>query len=251
MVVLGGDPQIPPARLSRARPSASATSASARPTRGARTGTRCAAPPFLVEPDPDWPENVRVDLRDRRWQEILLDEEIPRLLGQGFDGLMLDTIDTAPYLEAKDRGALRRLAPGAARSAARASASASRARRWWPTGRARWPTPRPSSTASSSRGCSRPTTSGGASTARRPTAERDWKLARIARGRRRWRRRPVFTIEYADVGDVALGHWAAERGQAARVSSPTSGSGISTPCPETGTPARSGFPCMFQLFLNI
>ena len=55
---------------------------------------------FLVEPNPDWPDNVRVDIRDPRWQELLLEREVPRLLARGFDGLMLDTIDTAPYLEA-------------------------------------------------------------------------------------------------------------------------------------------------------
>ena len=50
--------------ICRSRPSASPTSASARPTRAARTGRRCADQPFLVEPNPDWPDNVRVDVRD-------------------------------------------------------------------------------------------------------------------------------------------------------------------------------------------
>jgi polysaccharide biosynthesis protein PelA len=58
--------------------------------------------PFLVEANPAWPDNVRVDIRDRRWQEILLDQEAPRLLRLGFQGFMLDTLDTAPYLERKD-----------------------------------------------------------------------------------------------------------------------------------------------------
>ena len=59
--------------------------------------------PFLVEPNPDWPDNVRVDIRDQRWQEMLLREEVAAPdRSAGFDGLMLDTIDTAPYLETKD-----------------------------------------------------------------------------------------------------------------------------------------------------
>jgi len=57
---------------------------------------------FVIEPNPDWVGNYRVDIRDRRWQGILLDEEIPRLLAAGYRGLMLDTLDTAPYLERRD-----------------------------------------------------------------------------------------------------------------------------------------------------
>jgi uncharacterized protein (TIGR01370 family) len=57
---------------------------------------------FVVEPNPAWPDNVRVDIRDRRWQAILLEEEVPRLLASGYQGIMLDTLDTAPYLERKD-----------------------------------------------------------------------------------------------------------------------------------------------------
>ena len=37
--------------------------------------------------------------------------------------------------------------------------------------------------------------------------ERDWKLARIADAQA-VARRPVFTIDYADVGDLALAQWA-------------------------------------------
>ena len=57
---------------------------------------------FVVEPNPAWPDNFRVDIRDRRWQAILIDEEVPRLLAEGYQGIMLDTLDTAPYLERKD-----------------------------------------------------------------------------------------------------------------------------------------------------
>jgi hypothetical protein len=57
---------------------------------------------YVIEKNPDWPDNFRVDIRDRRWQSILLDEEIPRLLAAGYQGIMLDTLDTAPYLERRD-----------------------------------------------------------------------------------------------------------------------------------------------------
>src|SRR4029078_11009607 len=58
--------------------------------------------PFLVEQNPEGPDTVRVDIRSSRWQELLMCEEISRLMQRGFDGLMLDTIDTVPYLESKD-----------------------------------------------------------------------------------------------------------------------------------------------------
>jgi uncharacterized protein (TIGR01370 family) len=57
---------------------------------------------FAIEANPAWPDNVRIDIRDRRWQEILLDQEMPRLLARGYNGFMLDTLDTAPYLERRD-----------------------------------------------------------------------------------------------------------------------------------------------------
>ena len=58
--------------------------------------------PFFVEPNPEWPDNLRVDIRDSRWQEVLMCEEVAGLMQRGFDGLMLDTVDTVPYLETKD-----------------------------------------------------------------------------------------------------------------------------------------------------
>ena len=70
--------------------------------RAVRIGRRCAVSRSSSSRIPSWPDNVRVDVRDPRWQEILLREEVPRLMQLGFDGLMLDTIDTAPYLENKD-----------------------------------------------------------------------------------------------------------------------------------------------------
>jgi polysaccharide biosynthesis protein PelA len=57
---------------------------------------------YVIEPNPAWPDNVRVDIRDKRWQAILLDQEMPRLLASGYAGVMLDTLDTAPHLERSD-----------------------------------------------------------------------------------------------------------------------------------------------------
>ncbi len=55
--------------------------------------------PWLLAENPDWKEGFRVDVRDPAWQALILDEVIPRIIAQGFDGVMLDTLDTADYLE--------------------------------------------------------------------------------------------------------------------------------------------------------
>lgn len=57
---------------------------------------------FLVEKNETWKGDYRVDIRSHEWQQLLLEEVIPRILQQGYEGLFLDTIDTAPYLEGKD-----------------------------------------------------------------------------------------------------------------------------------------------------
>jgi endo-alpha-1,4-polygalactosaminidase (GH114 family) len=205
LVVLGGDPQIPPGNFPKGTVRLGYLSVGEadprRPYWSAVQGS-----PFLIEPDPYWPENMRVDLRDRRWQEILLSQEIPRLLGAGFDGLMLDTIDTASYLEAKDpvrfagaRQALRDLlreirtrfprAPVVANGTAGLADAAPFVDGFVVEG--------VFATYDFGRRLYRITTD----------QERDWKLARIADALA-VAHRPVFTIDYADVGDVALAHWA-------------------------------------------
>ena len=162
---------------------------------------------FLVEPNPNWPENVRVDLRDRSWQQLLLADEVPRLLQHGFQGLMLDTIDTAPYLERQDparfagsrqalrdwMAELRRRNPGAVLLANGTDALTDAAP--YVDG---YVVEGVFATYDFARKSYRPTTD----------VERAWKLGRIADARA-VAARPVFTIEYASVGDVALGAWAA------------------------------------------
>ncbi|HCU23761.1 MAG TPA: hypothetical protein DF383_01990 [Deltaproteobacteria bacterium] len=57
---------------------------------------------FIVEQNKNWPESHRVDLRSQEWQNLLLKQIIPPILAQGYQGLFLDTLDTAAYLESKD-----------------------------------------------------------------------------------------------------------------------------------------------------
>jgi uncharacterized protein (TIGR01370 family) len=205
LVVLGGDPQIPPGNFPRETVRLGYLSVGeADPRRP--YGNEVRAAPFLVEPDPAWPDNFRVDVRDRRWQQILLGEEIPRLLAQGFDGLMLDTIDTAPYLEGKDparfagsRQALRDFVreirtrfPGAPLLANGIAGLADVAP--FVDG---FVVEGVFATYDFGRRLYRETT----------TVEREWKLGRIAEAQA-IAHRPVFTIDYADVGDIVLAHWA-------------------------------------------
>jgi uncharacterized protein (TIGR01370 family) len=164
--------------------------------------------PFLVEPNPEWADNLRVDIRDRRWQDVLMCEEIARVMQRGFDGLMLDTVDTVPYLEAKDP--------------ARFAGSRQALRDWLQRLRKAFPRAVLVANGSEALVDAAPyvdafVVEGVFSiydvrerTYRRTTdAERDWKLGAIARARA-VAPRPVFTIEYADVGDVALGQWATQ-----------------------------------------
>ena len=53
---------------------------------------------FLVDKNPDW-GSWYVDVRSDQWQRFLLDEVIPEIFKQGFDGLFMDTLDTAAHLE--------------------------------------------------------------------------------------------------------------------------------------------------------
>jgi uncharacterized protein (TIGR01370 family) len=53
---------------------------------------------MLVGRNEDWNADL-VDVRSLRWQNLLLDKVIPKIMAQGFDGLFLDTLDSAVYLE--------------------------------------------------------------------------------------------------------------------------------------------------------
>jgi uncharacterized protein (TIGR01370 family) len=61
-----------------------------------------ASPGLLLEPNPDWPDARRVDLRHPAWEALLLDRLVPRIAEQGFAGLFLDTADSAELLEQRD-----------------------------------------------------------------------------------------------------------------------------------------------------
>lgn len=53
--------------------------------------------PFVSGKNENWGSLV-IDMRSAKWQGILLDIIIPKVLAQGFDGIFLDTIDSAMAL---------------------------------------------------------------------------------------------------------------------------------------------------------
>lgn len=59
-------------------------------------------PRALLEPNPAWPGTRRIDVRNGSWNQLVLSEIIPSLAAKGFTGLLLDTLDTPPYLELVD-----------------------------------------------------------------------------------------------------------------------------------------------------
>lgn len=54
---------------------------------------------IIVRENPNWKKNYLIDIRKPYWQNVLLNQMIPPLIKKGFDGLVLDTIDTAIELE--------------------------------------------------------------------------------------------------------------------------------------------------------
>lgn len=61
-----------------------------------------AAAGLLLDANPNWPDSRYVDLRRPEWEALLLDRILPAVLDQGFEGVFLDTLDDAAFLEARD-----------------------------------------------------------------------------------------------------------------------------------------------------
>jgi endo-alpha-1,4-polygalactosaminidase (GH114 family) len=54
---------------------------------------------FVLHRNPFWPDARLVDVRDLAWQGFILHEMIPNLIEKGYNGLFLDTLDSAIELE--------------------------------------------------------------------------------------------------------------------------------------------------------
>jgi uncharacterized protein (TIGR01370 family) len=54
---------------------------------------------MLVEKNANWKGAHLVDIRSQEWRNILIGHTLKKVVDKGFDGVFLDTIDTAIYLE--------------------------------------------------------------------------------------------------------------------------------------------------------
>lgn len=70
---------------------------------------------ILADENPNWPGSFYVDVRDRRWVKLVVEELVPALIRRGFDGIFLDTLDNPPHLERTDAKRWAGMTDGAAR----------------------------------------------------------------------------------------------------------------------------------------
>lgn len=57
---------------------------------------------ILFDENPHWKGSYFVDVRSPLWTKRVIEELVPDILRQGFDGLFLDTLDNPPHLERVD-----------------------------------------------------------------------------------------------------------------------------------------------------
>lgn len=57
---------------------------------------------LLIAENKNWKGSFFVDIRAREWQEIVIEELIPKLLALGFDGVFFDTLDSPLESERRD-----------------------------------------------------------------------------------------------------------------------------------------------------
>lgn len=61
-----------------------------------------ATEPYRLSENPNWPGSYFIDVRDRRWQRLVVSEIAPAVLARGFDGFFIDTVDNPIELERQD-----------------------------------------------------------------------------------------------------------------------------------------------------
>lgn len=57
---------------------------------------------LLLEENKNWPGSYFIDLRNPLWAQLLVEELVPGVLMQRFNGVFLDTLDNAEFLEKQD-----------------------------------------------------------------------------------------------------------------------------------------------------
>src|SRR5262249_11013756 len=64
-------------------------------------------PAALLHENPNWPGTFSVDARRPAWERLILQDIVPEILGRGFTGVFIDTVDSLVELENKDVQAYR------------------------------------------------------------------------------------------------------------------------------------------------
>ena len=57
---------------------------------------------LLYGENKNWPDSYFVNMRNPKWLKMVVEQAIPSILKQGFDGIFIDTIDNAEYMESVD-----------------------------------------------------------------------------------------------------------------------------------------------------
>lgn len=65
---------------------------------------------LTLQENRNWPGSFFIDVRNPLWTKRVIEELVPKILQKGFDGVFLDTVDNAPYLEELDRQRYRGMA---------------------------------------------------------------------------------------------------------------------------------------------
>jgi len=54
---------------------------------------------LLLQESENWPGSYAIDIRDKRWTSLVIEELLPDILQQGFHGIFIDTLDIPPHQE--------------------------------------------------------------------------------------------------------------------------------------------------------
>lgn len=57
---------------------------------------------ILLKENPNWKGSFYVDVRNPLWAKRVVEDLVPKILQEGFDGIFLDTLDNAEFLEDTD-----------------------------------------------------------------------------------------------------------------------------------------------------
>lgn len=95
LVVFDADkhPNIKPLKLRGVKVLAYLSVAEIAPYRG-YANEMLQLPDFVIGKQECWNSSI-VDIRNTHWQQHILDVQIPAILAEGFDGVMIDTVDSA------------------------------------------------------------------------------------------------------------------------------------------------------------